>query len=72
MEVKEYLGGIGSISRSTNMYQYEVSSIKSLISIRKHFDNFPLQTTKYVHFKLWCQVMDIIEKKEHLTKLGFF
>ena len=70
-QVKEYFGGVVSISRSGNMYYYEVSSIKSLVSVRKHFEEFPLQTTKYVHFKLWCQVMDIIEKKEHLTKLGF-
>lgn len=70
-QVKEYFGGVGSISRSGNMYNYEVSSIKSLVNVRKHFEEFPLQTTKYVHFKLWCEVMDIIEKKEHLTKLGF-
>ena len=70
-QVKEYFGGVGSISKSNNMYSYEISSIKSLICVRKHFEEFPLQTTKFVHFKLWCQVMDIIEKKEHLTKSGF-
>lgn len=53
------------------MYYYEISSLKSLVNVREHFEEYPLQTTKYVHFKLWCQVMDIIEKKEHLTKLGF-
>ena len=70
-QIKEYFDGAGSISRSGNMYFYEISSIKSLVNVRKHFEEFPLQTTKYVHFKLWCQVMDILEKKEHLTKLGF-
>lgn len=53
------------------MYYYEIFSLKSLVNVREHFEEYPLQTTKYVHFKLWCQVMDIIEKKEHLTKLGF-
>ena len=70
-QIKEYFGGVGSISKSGNMYMYEISSIKSLLSVRKHFEEYPLQTTKYVHFILWCQVMDIIEKKEHLTELGF-
>lgn len=70
-EVKEYFGGVGSISRSGNMYSYEISSIKSLVNVREHFKEFPLQTTKYVHFKLWCLVMDIIERKEHLIRLGF-
>lgn len=70
-QVKEYFGGVGSISRSGNMCYYEISSIKSLLNVRKHFEEYPLQTTKYVYFILWCQVMDIIEKKEHLTKLGF-
>lgn len=70
-QVKEYFDGAGSISRSGNMYVYEISSLKSLVNVRKHFEEYPLQTTKYVHFELWCQVMDILENKEHLTKSGF-
>lgn len=53
------------------MYVYEISSIKALRIVRKHFEEFPLQTSKFVHFQLWCQVMDMIEKKEHLTIKGF-
>lgn len=70
-QVKEYFGGVGSISKYNNMYSYEISSIRSIICVRKHFEEFPLQRTKFVHFKLWCQVMDIMGKKEHLTKPGF-
>lgn len=70
-QIKEYFGGVGSISRSGKMYYSEISSINSLRIVRKHFEQYPLQTTKFVYFKLWCQVMDIIEKKEHLTKSGF-
>ena len=70
--VKYYFEGVGSISKSGNMYYFEVSSIKALLNVRKHFEEFPLQTTKFVHFKLWCQVMDIINKKEHLTESGFY
>ena len=71
-KVKEYFEGVGWISVIGNMYIYEISSIKSLINVRNHFEKFPLQTTKFVHFKLWCQAMDIIEKKEHLTLSGFY
>ena len=53
------------------MYVYEISSIKALRIVRKHFEKFPLQTSKFVHFQLWCQVMDMIEKEEHLTIKGF-
>lgn len=63
--VKEYFG-VGIISKTGNMYYYHVKSLKSAFIIRKHFEEFPLQTTKFVHFKLWCQVMDIIEKKKNI------
>ncbi|PQE31510.1 GIY-YIG endonuclease (mitochondrion) protein [Rutstroemia sp. NJR-2017a WRK4] len=51
-QVKEYFGAVGSISRSGNMYYYEIFSLKSLVNVREHFEEYPLQTTKYVHFKL--------------------
>lgn len=70
--VQDYFGGVGSISKSGNMYYFEVSSPKSLLNVRKHFEEFPLQTTKFVHFKLWCEVLDIINKKEHLKESGFY
>jgi hypothetical protein len=69
--VKDYFG-VGSISKSGNMYFYEISAPKALIKVRKHFEDYPLQSSKYVHFKLWCQVMDIVATKEHLTKRGFY
>lgn len=50
---------------------YEISSRNYLRIVRKHFEQYPIQTTKFVYFKLWCQVMDILEKNEHLTKSGF-
>jgi hypothetical protein len=69
--VKDYFNQEGSISKCDNMYVYEVSSLKGLKIVRNHFENFPLQTTKIIHFQLWCKVMDIIENKEHFTRKGF-
>jgi len=51
-KIKDYFGGVGSISKSGMMYYYEVSSPKALINIRNHFEQFPLQTSKFVHYKL--------------------
>ena len=70
-KVKEYFKGEGSISKSANMYSYEISAVNSLNLVKEHFENYPLQTTKSLHFKLWCEVLEIIKKKEHLTKEGF-
>lgn len=69
--IQDYFNGEGSMSKSGNMYSYEISSLNALNIVREHFEKYPLQTTKYVHFKLWCEVLDIMEKKEHLTPEGF-
>jgi hypothetical protein len=70
-KVKEYFKGEGSITKSANMYSYEISAVNSLNIVKEHFENYPLQTTKSLHFKLWCEVLEIIKKKEHLTEEGF-
>lgn len=69
--LKNYFNKEGSISKSGNMYIYEVSTIKGLKIIRNHFDNFPIQTTKRIYFQLWCQVLDLIENKKDLTMKSF-
>jgi Proton-conducting membrane transporter/NADH-Ubiquinone oxidoreductase (complex I), chain 5 N-terminus/LAGLIDADG endonuclease len=68
--IKNYFDQKGSISKCKNMYYYEVSSVKDLKIIRNHFEKYELQSTKRIHFQLWCQVMDMIINKEHLTKEG--
>ena len=69
--IQEFFGGVGSISKCANMYIYEVSSLKNLSIIRKHFLNYPLETSKSIHFLLWCQIIDLLNKKEHYTYEGF-
>jgi len=69
--LKNYFNKEGLISKCKNIYLYEVSNKEGLKIIRSHFENFPLQTSKIIYFKLWCQVMVMIENKEHLTKEGF-
>lgn len=50
-QVKEYFTGAGSISKSGNMYYYEITSLKSLINVRKHFEEFPLRLLASDAFK---------------------
>ena len=70
-KVKEFFGGVGWISTSGNMYTYEVTSLKSLHIIRNHFENYPLETSKYIHFILWSDIMNLLEKKIHYEYDGF-
>lgn len=63
--------GIGWISASGNMFTYEVTSFNSLQVIRKHFEKYPLETSKSIHFLLWCEVIDLLLKKVHYTHEGF-
>ena len=51
-KVKEYFKGEGSISKSANMYSYEISAVNSLNLVKEHFENYPIQTTISLHFKL--------------------
>lgn len=69
--IKEFFDGVGWISTSGNMCTYEVTSFKSLQIVRKHFENYPLETSKSIHFLLWCEVLDLIQKKVHFTHEGF-
>ncbi|HLT42957.1 MAG TPA: LAGLIDADG family homing endonuclease [Sphingobacteriaceae bacterium] len=70
-KVKEYFGGVGSISTSGNMLFYEISSLITLPVVIKHFDKYPLQTTKFVYYKLWCIIITMLINKEQLTLEGF-
>ena len=51
---------------------YRVSNIQNIINIIiPHFKKYPLISQKSIDFNLWCIVIDMISKKEHLIKSGF-
>lgn len=63
--------GAGKIAKSgKNLTQYRVSSIKDLPVIVTHFDKYPLLTQKRADFELFKQAVEIVNRKEHLTKEG--
>lgn len=48
-----------------------VTSIKDLTNhIIPHFENYPLISKKRVDFEIFKQVLDIMNRKEHLTTEG--
>lgn len=69
--IREYFGGIGSIHRNKDSFQYEVSSLQDIINtIIPHFDKYPLITQKFADYHLWKEVANLMQKKEHLTPEG--
>jgi hypothetical protein len=65
--------GVGSISRDKrdNQAVFSVSSVKDLINvIIPHFDKYPLITQKRADFLLFKWIVEMINRKEHLTEEG--
>jgi hypothetical protein len=61
---------IGNITINKNTYHYRVMGLKNCLILRYHFNKYELMTYKLVYFKLWSQVLDIMEKGDHLTESG--
>ena len=57
-------------NKNSDSIQYQVSSVKDLQLIQKHFDKYPLHTKKRADFELWKKAFDLIQNKEHLTPQG--
>ena len=54
-----------------DLYQYCVRSLKDLDSkIIPFFEKYQLQTAKYQDFLVFCQVINVIKQKQHLSKNG--
>jgi len=69
-QIQNYFG-VGSISKqSESTYQYRIQSIKDMVSIIKHFDNYPLLSEKQIDYELIKKAFNIIYNKEHLTQNG--
>jgi len=70
--IQNYFSGIGHIYSSGNISRFEVHKLEEHKIIRKHFEQYPLQSTKYIYFKLWCETLDIMNTKNHLIEEGFY
>jgi LAGLIDADG endonuclease len=69
--VQSYFGGIGGFSQWNNNILYRVSSLKDISNvIIPHFEKYPLLTQKRADFELFKSVVQLMNKKEHLTSDG--
>ena len=58
-------------SRNDNNYKYEVRSIKDIVNvINKHFDTYPLKTSKKRDFEIFSEICTIIHSNHHLNVDG--
>lgn len=63
--------GVGKIYKHTqDTYSYRVQSVKDLQGIIVHFDKYPLITQKRADYLLFKQILELVQKKEHLTEAG--
>lgn len=59
--------------RTSDHVHYDVKKIRDCLHIRRYFQVFDEKdwlTTKYQDFKKWCQVLDLMVRKAHLTPNG--
>jgi hypothetical protein len=66
---------VGSIYKrpSKKIVVYRVSNVSDLNEvIIPHFKKYPLISKKNIDFILWSKVLNLMLKKEHLKKPGFF
>ena len=69
-QIQVSLGGIGRINSHGSMVHYRVNSIKDLAVLIDYLDKYPLLTQKKLDFLLFKQVVEMINRKEHLTTEG--
>jgi len=63
--------GVGNITKQgKDSVQFRVTSVKDLRVIINHFDKYPLITQKFADYQLFKQVVDMVNRKEHLTEEG--
>ena len=71
--LQETMGNTGNIyyNPQDDTYKYKVSNIEGLMNfVIPHFQKYPLLTQKRVDFELFVKIIQIIDKKEHLTLKG--
>ena len=67
--IKAYLG-VGEIYHKETSCNYMVQSSRDLIVVVNHFEKYPLLTKKFEDFKLFSQIVTLVNRKEHLTVSG--
>ena len=65
-----FFKGVGKIALRGDKVKYRVKSLKDLIIIITHLENYPLITKKYADFVLFKLIIELMKSNEHLTNKG--
>ena len=66
--LQSFFGGIGTITTTAKVARFSIVGLNDIINfVLPHFDNFPLQSVKWIEFKLWRSCVIIMKNKGHLT-----
>ena len=70
-KIQSFFGGIGSVTVHGKMASFRVSKLSDIINvIIPHFNQYPLQSAKFIDFQLWKKCVRFIKNKDHLTEDG--
>ena len=68
--IKDYFGGNIGYRKSQDTYYYGSTSFGSARNVIKYFDEYHLQSTKYINYLKWRKVYVLIQDRYHLTEKG--
>jgi intein-encoded DNA endonuclease-like protein len=71
LQIKSFFNFAGNVYKNKNVVKYQVRSINELTNvIIPHFEKYPLLTQKQNDFIIFRNIIELINKREHLTKDG--
>ena len=69
-QIKSYLGAGKITEQGHEAVRLRIDSIQEFSFLINHLEKYPLITQKRVDYLLWKQIVEIMLKKEHLTREG--
>ena len=70
-DVKNFFKNVGHITIGRKTAIYRVRDKKGLLVIMNHFNNYPLQTSKYINYQYFIKILELMNLKSHLKLEGF-
>ena len=69
IKLNEFFEWIGSVYESPkhNFAEWKVFKLTNFASLITHFNDYPLKGFKSYNFRIWCEIVKLLENKENLT-----